>query len=364
LLASATHDRVRAAALVRRHGTDTLSAFKLRSDLYRRWSPDGRAFAAYRVESGTLLAAGDPVGPDESRVAVLDRLKGDAARHGLAMAVVGASESFAMTARAQGLRRIYLGDEAIIAAGEMDLSGRPKKNLRNAVRRVKRHGYGAELHEIGHLTPSVLDEMRLVSERWLGAAPERGFSMAHDTLVDELLPDALVVLARDGAGRLGGFLLFVPVFGRPVVSLAFMRRDRETPNGLMEFLVVQSAQLLGARGIEAFSLNFSAFGRFLRAPANRLERLLGSILRTADRWFQIQRLLRFNAKFQPQWRPRYLLFDRPGQLPRIALAALTAEGQLPRFPNPSLILRTRLTATIRAWSSPSPATSDIRSSPA
>jgi len=38
-------ERRRAAALVRRHGSDTLSAFKLRRDLGRRFSPDGRAMA-------------------------------------------------------------------------------------------------------------------------------------------------------------------------------------------------------------------------------------------------------------------------------------------------------------------------------
>ena len=86
--------------------------------------------------------------------------------------------------------------------------------------------------------------------RWLDGAPDRGFSMAHDDLVDELLPDALVVLARDADGASRGFLHFVPVFGRPAVSLGFMRRDRDTPNGLTDFLVVHAARLLAERGID------------------------------------------------------------------------------------------------------------------
>ena len=130
------------------------------------------------------------------------------------------------------------------------------------------------------------------------------------------------------------FLHFVPVFGRRAVSLAFMRRDRDTPNGLMEFIVVEAARLLGERGIDELSLNFAAFGRWLREPANALERVIARVLRIADRWFQVERLLRFNAKFEPRWRPRYLLFDRPTQLPRVALAALWAEEHppAPRMP--------------------------------
>ncbi len=323
-------DRRRAAALVRRHGADTLSAFKLRSDLLRRWSADGRAMAAYRVETGTLLVAGDPVGPPDATCGALEAVLAHARRHGLTVGVVGASEAFAAVARRAGLRRLYLGDEAILATGAIDLSGGDRKSLRKAVNRVARYGYHPELHPVGELDADTLAQLREVSDRWLGGAPDRGFSMAHDALVDELLPDALVVLARDSEQRVRGFLHFAPVFGRPMVSLGFMRRDRDTPNGLNDFLVVHAARLLAERGIEEFSLNFAAFGRWLHAPANPLERTLGRLLRVGDRWFQIERLQRFNAKFGPRWQPRYLLFDRPLALPRVALAAMWAEGQLPK----------------------------------
>jgi lysyl-tRNA synthetase class 2 len=153
--------------------------------------------------------------------------------------------------------------------------------------------------------------------------------MAGDAIADELLPDAVVVLARGADGSAGGFLQFVPVFGRPQVSLGFMCRGSATPNGMTEFLVARAAELLGDRGIEEFSLNFAAFGRWLRAPANPLERALAAVLRVGDRWFQVERLERFNAKFEPRWQPRFLLFDGALGMPRVAVAALCIEGQLP-----------------------------------
>ena len=323
-------DRRRAAALIRRHGADTLSAFKLRNDVLRQWSPDGRAMVAYRVEAGTMLVAGDPVGAPGATPGVLAAVIAHARRHGLALGVVGASEAFAAAARRAGLRRLYLGDEAILATGAMDLAGGHRKSLRKAVHRVERHGYVPELHAVGELDAATIVQLREVSGRWLDGAPDRGFSMAHDDLVDELLPDALVVLARDSERRVRGFLHFAPVYGRPVVSLGFMRRDRDTPNGLTDFLVVHAARLLAERGVTEFSLNFAAFGRWLRAPSGALERALGRLVRLGDRWFQIERLYRFNAKFEPRWQPRYLLFDRPLGLPRVALAAMWAEGHLPK----------------------------------
>jgi lysyl-tRNA synthetase class 2 len=184
------------------------------------------------------------------------------------------------------------------------------------------------LREVSDLDAATLQELETVSERWRDGEKERGFSMAHDTLSDRLLPDALVLLARDADGAVRGFLHFVPVFGRSAVSLAFMRRERDTPNGVMDFLVVEAARLLGERGVEEFSLNFVAFGRWLREPANVAERVLARIVVIGDRWFQVERLLRFTQKFDPRWQPRYLLFEKASALPRTALAAMWAEGQL------------------------------------
>jgi lysyl-tRNA synthetase class 2 len=109
-----------------------------------------------------------------------------------------------------------------------------------------------------------------------------------------------------------------------------MRRDLDTPNGLTEFMVVRAVELLRAAGIEEVSLNFSAFARLIHGPRSRGERLLGKGLLLADRFFQIERLYRFNAKFFPRWEPRYLVYERPLGLPRAGLAAMWAEGQLPK----------------------------------
>ena len=52
-----------AADLVRAHGHDTLSFFKLRGDKQYFFSEDRAAFVGYRIENGVLLLSGDPVGP-------------------------------------------------------------------------------------------------------------------------------------------------------------------------------------------------------------------------------------------------------------------------------------------------------------
>src|SRR5207244_5705577 len=117
-----------------------------------------------------------------------------------------------------------------------------------------------------------------------------------------------------------GFLHFGPSYGRPAMSLSFMRRGRETPNGLTEFLVVRAIELLRERGVEELSLNFAAFARALYDPAGIGDRLLGLAASVANPFFQIESLYRFNAKFFPRWEPRYVLYEGVLGLPRVGLA--------------------------------------------
>jgi lysyl-tRNA synthetase class 2 len=154
--------------------------------------------------------------------------------------------------------------------------------------------------------------------------------MSMDSLRTERDAGGVVLAGRDAQGRIRGFLHLVPSYGRPAMSLSSMRRDRETPNGLMEFLVVRAIEALQERGVDELSLNFAAFARVMHGPRGRVERLAGRTVGLANPFFQIESLYRFNAKFFPRWEPRYLLYEGALGLPRAALAVMWAEGQLPK----------------------------------
>lgn len=319
-----------ARELVESHGSDTLSFFKLRADKHHFFDRSRRAFVGYRIEAGTLLVSGDPVGPPEALPNLLRELCGFAEARGLALGVVGASEEFATLAAAAGLSSFYIGDEAIVDLDSFSLEGRAIRKVRQAVTRARKAGFTVSLRTMGELCGKELRGLEEVSSRWRGEEPERGFSMAIDSLRGDHLRESFVVVAHDAEGEPRGFLHFAPCYGRPAVSLGLMRRDRNSVNGLTEFLVVSAIELLRERGIEEMSLNFAAFARLLREPESRFERSLGRLVALANPYFQIESLYRFNAKFSPRWQPRYLLFERsPWGFARTGLAAMFAEGQLP-----------------------------------
>ena len=130
---------------------------------------------------------------------------------------------------------------------------------------------------------------------------------------------------------LKAILHFVP-WGTDGLSLDVMRRDRAAAPGLNDFLIVETIKRGADLGVKRISLNFAVF----RAALERGERIgAGPVLRAwrgvlmfASRWFQIESLYKFNAKFCPQWVPRFLVFPNTRDTPRIGVAALEAEAFL------------------------------------
>ena len=216
--------------------------------------------------------------------------------------------------------------------------------MRQSVSRLEKSGLrGARALDRATPTRRCARELRAVSEEWRGNWPERGFTMAMDALF--VYPDTVLAVAIGPDGRVGGFLQLVPSPASDGYSLASMRRRRDTPNGLMEYLITETvawaraarrdrgvAQLRGLRRLPA-----------RRRDGARWTRAMRWVLLKADRLFQLERLHSFNRKFFPHWRRRYFCFERWSDLPLAGLAYLHAESLLTP-PGPVGASRTDLAA--------------------
>ena len=72
----------------------------------------------------------------------------------------------------------------------------------------------------------------------------------------------------------------------------------------------------------------AAFEQGERIGAGPAVRLWRRLLLFGSRWWQLESLYRANAKYQPDWTPRYLCFGGARDLPRIGIASALAEGFL------------------------------------
>jgi lysyl-tRNA synthetase, class II len=329
-LAAADADKIR--GLLERHGDrDSLGYFALRNDKSVIWSPSGKACVCYRVVSGVMLAAGDPIGDPEAWPGAIAEFLTEAARHAWRPAVMGCSELGAeVWCREGDLTALELGDEAIVNVVDFSLSGRSMRNVRQMVNRVAKNGYEAEVRRVRDIPRPELDRLIKVSDSWRGSQTERGFSMALGRLGGIGDDDCVVVTANEN-GVLRAVLQFVP-WGTDGLSLDLMRRDRAAQPGLNDFLIVEAIKAAPGLGVKRISLNFAMFRAALergeRIGAGPVLRAWRSLLLFASRWFQIESLYKFNAKFCPVWEPRFFVYPGTRDTPRIAIAALEAEAFL------------------------------------
>jgi lysyl-tRNA synthetase class 2 len=327
-LTAADEERLRELLAVQ---DDSLGYFNTRHDKSVVWSATGKAAVAYRVVSGVMLASGDPVGDPEAWPGAIRAFLDEADAHAWTPAVLGCSErAGTVWVRETGFSALELGDEAVVDATGFSLQGRAMRNVRQMVGRIARAGYAVDVRRVRDVAPEVRRQAMADASAWRSTDTERGFSMALGRLLDDSDPECVFVAARqDGVVR--AFLQFVP-WGRDGMSLDVMRRDSAADGGVNELMIAEALKAAPDLGVRRVSLNFAAF----RSALERGERLgAGPVLRMwrgalvfASRWLQIESLYRFNAKFQPAWQPRFLVYPSGSHLPRVGLAALEAEAFL------------------------------------
>ena len=325
-------DAERVRELLKKQGDrDSLGYFTLRSDKSIIWSPTGKSCIGYRVVSGVMLAGGDPLGDPEAWPGAIHAFLDEAARHAWVPAVMGCGEHAAeVWCREGDLTALELGDEAIVEVADFSLQGRAMRNVRQMVARVERSGYVADVRRAGDVGCEQIGEFARQAGSWRGNPTERGFSMALGRLGAPGDENCVIATATED-GVLRGVLHFVP-WGADGLSLDLMRRDRSAQPGVNDFLIVETIKAAESLGIKRISLNFAVFRSALergeRIGAGPVLRLWRGILLFASRWFQIESLYKFNAKFTPAWVPRFFVFPGASDAPRVGLAALEAEAFL------------------------------------
>ncbi|WP_330309997.1 MULTISPECIES: phosphatidylglycerol lysyltransferase domain-containing protein [unclassified Streptomyces] len=325
-------DESRLRELLDRHGErDSLGYFALRRDKAVMWSPSGKAAIAYRVVGGVTLASGDPIGDPEAWPGAIEEWLKEARRHAWTPAVMGASEEAGTIYARHGLDALELGDEAIVDRADFTLEGRAMRGVRQAHNRVRRAGYTVRVRRHADIPEAEMAALTDKADHWRDGETERGFSMALGRLGDPADGRCVMLECHDGEGEPRAVLSFVP-WGERGLSLDLMRRDRNSENGLMEFMVIELLLRAQEIGVERVSLNFamfrSVFERGTRLGAGPVLRLWCSVLTFLSRWWQLESLYRANAKYRPVWEPRYILFEKSSDIPRIGMAAARAEGFL------------------------------------
>ena len=324
---SADADRARAQRILQRHGTSSLSHLTTWDGNSYWFADGGRSFVAYRVEGGVAITTGDPVGPPDERRAVIEEFVAFCQAHHWTVCLYSVTDAVKQVTDDFGWPSLQVAEETVLPLGSLAFTGKKFQDIRTSISRAAKSGITAEWIGYRSAPLSIRDQIEAISEEWVSdkALPEMGFTLGG---LDELEDPAVrCLIAVDAERTIHGVTSWMPCYsdGEPIGwTLDFMRRRTGAGDGfkgVMEFLIGTAALDLQGQGAQFLSLSGAPL-----AQANPdddqagVQRLLQVIGGTMEPVYGFRSLLRFKAKFQPEYRPMYLCYPEAAALPRIGLA--------------------------------------------
>lgn len=290
----------------------------------------GGAAIAYRVIGRIALTTGGPFGapgPHDGAIARFARFCDDNAWVPVFYAV---ETELKPAFDAMGWGTLVVAEETVIRPQSWSTKGRKWQDVRSSINRASRAGLSAVWTSHAGLTLSQSAQLAEMSEQWVAekGLPEMGFTLGG---LDEL-QDASVrlMIAVDEHGHIEGVTSWLPSYRDGVIvgwTLDFMRRRPDGINGVMEFLIAESAEKMQHDGIEFMSLSAAPLAHTAGAPgeaASGLDRVLGYLSSSLEPVYGFRSLLNFKRKFQPEFHPLIMAYPDAAVLPAIGLALTRA----------------------------------------
>ncbi|MDN5745827.1 MAG: phosphatidylglycerol lysyltransferase domain-containing protein, partial [Nocardioidaceae bacterium] len=289
------------------------------------YDPRGEGYLAFRVHLGVALALGDPIGTPDWRRRAPAAFAGFCAEQQLIPCHFAVSEP---VAQAIGGRSLQIGEDTLLDLPELEFRGKQWQDVRTARNRAGREGVRCEIVALADADPRIIAQVRTISDGWLARqrTPELGFTLGG---VDQAMdPRVRVALALDAEDRVHGFLSWMPVHGGEGRidgwTLDLMRRPDDGFRPVIEFLIAESCLTFKDEGARVVSLSTAPLARSEGTPEGWLQRGLERGAGVLEPWYGFASLHAFKAKFSPRCEALHLVYRRHGDLPRIAVAVLTA----------------------------------------
>ncbi|NUR55836.1 MAG: bifunctional lysylphosphatidylglycerol flippase/synthetase MprF [Acidobacteria bacterium] len=284
-----------------------------------------RGFCLYRTIGPYLAVFSDPmVRSAADRNAFVDALFAFAAELDRRPLFYQISVDWIPLLHDRGYHLFKLGEEAHVRLDRVTTEGHAGKMTRQILRRAERDGLAFRIAETADVDAR-MGELEEISAEWLAAKQvvERQFSIGYfDPAYIRRCRCALVEEA--GAdGRIVGFANLLEDPHREELSIDLMRYRTGGPS-VMDFLIT-SLLLHGKReGYRTFNLGMAPLASVgAQRGAHGRERLAGLFFRRGEAWYNFQGVRFYKQKFDPDWVPRYLAYQRAGEWP-IALANVSA----------------------------------------
>ncbi|MCQ4088513.1 bifunctional lysylphosphatidylglycerol flippase/synthetase MprF [Saccharibacillus sp. JS10] len=293
------------------------------------WAQEGKVLIPYARSRDKLVVLGDPLGPKKLIGDAIEEFQVFSDRYALAVVFYQASPDYLSIYHEKGYRFFKLGEEALINLETFTFSGKKMTAFRTAKNRFERDGYVFSL-ESAPYDSSLIEELRRISDIWLGDRKEKGYSLGwFDEVYIQRSPLALL---RDPEGRIVAFATLAPAYdGGKTISVDLMRHLPDTPNGTMDLLFARLIEWAQEQGYQTFNLGMAPLSSVGKSRSSlREEKFANLVFRYGGHFYGFEGLRRYKEKFFPEWQPRYLAYPASVSLPVLLVDLVVLVSRRPK----------------------------------
>lgn len=211
---------------------------------------------------------------------------------------------------------------------EYQLSGGKVAKVRAAINHATKAGITVEeYHPKNRRNTDIERQISEISKEWLAGkgGEELGF-MLGGTNLDQPL-DRRYFYAADSAGRILGYVVFLPYLSGKAYLADVTRRRNDAPQGVLEKIIYEAFLKMKEEGVTWGNMGLSPLYRVAEdEKAGFTEKLFRYVYDNMNQSYDFKALHHAKEKYAPtEWQPRFLAFSPRPFSPALAYAMVRVQ---------------------------------------
>lgn len=317
--APSEEEKEKADRLVQQYGKSSVDYFKTYSDKQIFSPPDINAFISFRVSRNFAIVLEDPVAPDKEEmikcIALFDKF---CYENGLKDIYYRVPKESLDIYKIFSKRNLFLGQEGIVDLSTFTLEGGEKKSIRNALNKITESGYVAKVCT-PPLKDGLIQQLKAVSDEWLRLSEREEIVFSQGMFVEKEIKQQVVLTVCSHEEKIIAFLNVIPDYARNEGTYDLLRKTKDAPNGIMDYLIVELYKYFESKGIRYVNLGFAPMSGN-DDPHTFPERSIKFAYEKIRSFSHYKGMREYKDKFHPVWYDKYLIYDNDYDLIQIPTA--------------------------------------------
>jgi phosphatidylglycerol lysyltransferase len=309
-LTSQTSNRQQFEALLTHNSGDSEDYFKLwPKDKSYFFNKEHTAALAYRVQRGVALVVGDPVGHKNSFAHLINGFSELCRLNDWLPTFVHVTDANLALYESQGLQSQKIGEEAVVNVKKFVEETSRNKYFRQIGNKFGKHGYSVEFLKPPHQA-TLVQELHEISSNWLEipGRQERGFMMGYFS--NFYMQQSNLLIARDEDGKIQAFINQIPTYQPREANYDILRYRQTALGNVNDFLLIEFIKQAHQDGYETVNLGLCPWSGLKESTQERnlVDSAMHFFYTNGNRFYSFSGLRRFKAKYEPEWRSRYMAY--------------------------------------------------------